>query len=85
MEKKEADIDTPTGVESFAFVTIFYSHINFTGGLWVSSLYTEGHEAQWRADGGDTGGGPPIPPELLLLVPRAHLYPPVGFAHPCNS
>lgn len=32
------------------------------------------------ADGGDMSDGPPSPPELLLLVPPAHLYPPVGFA-----
>lgn len=47
MEKKGADIDAPTGLESFASVTVFYSHINFTIDRWVSSLYTEGHEAQW--------------------------------------
>lgn len=44
-EKKRDDTDAGTGVGLFAFQTAFYSHIDFMVGLWVSSIYTKGHEA----------------------------------------
>lgn len=43
--EKRDDTDAAVGAGSFAFEAACYSHIDFMAGLWVSSMYTKGHEA----------------------------------------
>lgn len=43
--EKHDDTDAVVGAGSFAFEAACYSHIDFMAGLWVSSMYTKGHEA----------------------------------------